>query len=668
MQGRAAGAVAFLRLKCGDLPLNPTPRNLLNSSRTLRSSLATICIATASCFAQDLPEGAAVNPGPANGNSSALISAPVRAPLSFALAGDLQPLRFEASLPAAVGMAVAGPGSDPAPAPSAQAISTRPYSSMHYQVGDNDRLGSTNVPMDSWIYPALERLAGMGYIPSQNVSIRPWTRQECLRQTREAEELVTSYGESPVLDEEAERLMSDLRKELEQPEDGDGIALESVYTRYGTIAGPALTDGFHFGQTWWNDFGRPLGRGSSVIAGFSARALYGRFFLYDRQELQQSPGALGLTPAQSVLFNQLDNVPFGTLVPGSFPVTPPAAAYTRQRPLELYAGVAFGGNALSFGKQELYWGPTTMGPWAFSSNAEPTYNLRLVATRPHPYPFFPNLGTYKFDIVFGKLSGHKYPARPYFNGQKVDLTFGNNLEVSFTRWSILWGVGHPMTLGSLKDNLFSSSSTSTGTYGYGDRSDPGDRKSDFDFRLHVPGLHKLVTLYADAYADDELNPIDAPRRVAWAPGIYLSHLPYLPHMDLRFEMSSSEELSRDEGGTRFFINNQYRDGNTNKGFLLGNAVGRDARAFEGRTSYWLSARSRVEVGYRQTKGGLAFLSGGSTISDGFLNASYAITPEWSAQLFSQYERFNIPSYLPGSHHNESGWLQITWNPKLHVPR
>ena len=46
---------------------------------------------------------------------------------------------------------------------------------------DPDTIGSTNVPMDSWIYPALERLAAMGLIPGQSISIRPWTRQECLR-------------------------------------------------------------------------------------------------------------------------------------------------------------------------------------------------------------------------------------------------------------------------------------------------------------------------------------------------------------------------------------------------------------------------------------------------------------------------------------------------------
>jgi hypothetical protein len=529
----------------------------------------------------------------------------------------------------------------------------------------SDQTGSTFVPMDSWIYPALERLGDMGLIPSQGLSIRPWTRQECRRQVQEAEDSLSDLDE-PDLRREAERLLPDLQRELQEPAGTATATLESSYVRAGTIAGPALTDGFHFGQTWWNDYGRPLGRGTSVIAGYSGRAVAGRFFFHVRQELQTDPGMPAVTPEIANLFNQLDNVPF--LFPGQpaipaavFRVPAPAlSASVRQRPLDLYAGVAFAGNELSFGKQELFWGPTTMGPWSFSANAEPTYNLRLVATRPHAFPFVPQLGSYRYDLVFGKLSGHRYPARPYFNGVKVELLFSRYLEMSFTRWSVLWGVGHPMTLHSLKENLFTESST--GTFVYGDRTDPGDRKSGFDFRLHVPGLSDYVTLYADSYADDEPNPIDAPRRVAWQPGIYVARVPYAPHADFRFEVASSEELSRDEGGTRFFINNQYRDSNTNKGFLLGNAVGRDGRALEGRIGYWLSAETRVEGGYRQNKGSDIFLPGGSTISDGFADGRVALHRDWSADAFVQYERFLVPSYMPGSRHNVSARLQLTWTP------
>lgn len=539
------------------------------------------------------------------------------------------------------------------------------------EVTDPDAIGSTNVPMDSWIYPALERLSSMGFIPGQSVAIRPWTRQECLRQLNIAEDnALNTHLSGPVEIREAQRLINDLHAELaSEGSSYESLALESVYARAGTIAGPALYDSFHFGQTWWNDFGRPLGRGTSAIAGYSLRAHEGRFFFYDRQELQHDPGRPAETPAINRLFNATDRISGGD--PVIQPV-PGHAALTRQRPIELYAGIAFDGNSLSLGKQELYWGPTTMGPLAFSSNAEPTYNLRFVSTRPHPLPFFHSLGTYRFDIVLGKLSGHSYPARPWYNGQKADFNFGDNLEISFTRWSLFWGVGHPITLHSFKANVFSFNSTGNyiGNVGsaYGDRTDPGDRKSNFDFRYRLPWLRKAVTLYADAYSDDDPNPIDAPRRAAWSPGIYFARLPWLPHMDLRVEAVSSTGLAKDFGGGHYFISGVYLDANTNKGFLLGNAIGRDARAIEGRTSYWFSARSRIEAGYRQNKGGTHFLPGGATISDGFVNGSYAISRHLEAQVFAQYERFLVPSYLPGPQHNTSGWIQLTWNPELHLRR
>ena len=539
---------------------------------------------------------------------------------------------------------------------------------------DPDTIGSTNVPMDSWIYPALERLAAMGFIPGQSVGIRPWTRAECLRQLRLAESLADlKDAYSPSLLAQARLLIADLHAELEAPPlYRASLNLESVYGRFGTIAGPALQDSYHFGQTWWNDFGRPLGRGSSAIAGFSFRAHDGRFFFFDRQELQHSPGNPAETPARNQLINMLDRIPIAN-APFIQPV-PGRSAFERQGAIELYGGVAFAGNALSLGKQELYWGPTTMGPLAFSSNAEPTYNLRFVSTRPHPFFLFPSLGTYRFDIVLGKLSGHSYPARPWYNGQKADFNFGDNLEISFTRWSIFWGVGHPITFHSFKANVFSFNSTGGGpgggggSLGYGDRDDPGDRKSNFDFSYRLPFLSRIVTLYADAYSDDDPSPIAAPRRAVWNPGIYFARLPFLPHMDLRVEAVSSEGLVEDFGGQHFFINNQYFDGNTNKGFMLGNAVGRDARAIEGTTSYWVSARTRIQAGYRQNKGGTLFLPGGATVTDGFVNSYFAINRHWEAQIFTQYERFLIPSYMNGSQHNTSGWIQIKWTPELSLHR
>ena len=520
--------------------------------------------------------------------------------------------------------------------------------------------------MDNWVYPALERLADLGYIPSQELGIRPWTRRECLRQANEAKQLLqaaeaaNSAVKTPSIRMEAMRLALDLENGLREIPTMDTAAVASIYARYGVIAGPALTDSFFFGQTWWNDYGRPLGRGSSALVGFSSFATRGRYFLDLRGEEQRDPGHIALTPRLAALETGLLYVPAG--VP---PITaqPAQPAYDRWRPLSLSAGAVFAGNALSFGKQELYWGPGVMGPMSFSRNAEPTYNLNFGSVHPHPLPLISSVGTYSFDLVFGKLSGHKYPARPYFNGAKLTLNIENTLELGFTRWSVLWGQGHPMTPGSLKNNLFSANSTGTGLYG--DRLDPGDRKSDFDFVLHPPGLRQYLTLYAEAYADDEPTPIDAPRRAAWAPGIYFPQLPFLPHNDLRVEVVSTEEMAKDEGGGRFFTNNNYLDANTNKGFLLGTAAGRDARAIEARLGWWSSARTHIEAGYRQTKGSHLFLPGGSTITDGFVNANWALRQEKDVllEVFLQQERFWVPSFDGAPQHNTSARIQITWFPK-----
>jgi hypothetical protein len=45
--------------------------------------------------------------------------------------------------------------------------------------GQKRMVGTPYVELDSWIYPAIERLAALGYIHSQFLGMRPWTRLEC---------------------------------------------------------------------------------------------------------------------------------------------------------------------------------------------------------------------------------------------------------------------------------------------------------------------------------------------------------------------------------------------------------------------------------------------------------------------------------------------------------
>lgn len=57
-----------------------------------------------------------------------------------------------------------------------------------------ERTGSPYIPMDSWVYPALDRLAALGLIPTQIAGLRPWTRAECRRQMVEAQDGLERRG------------------------------------------------------------------------------------------------------------------------------------------------------------------------------------------------------------------------------------------------------------------------------------------------------------------------------------------------------------------------------------------------------------------------------------------------------------------------------------------
>ena len=130
-----------------------------------------------------------------------------------------------------------------------------------------ENMGSPYVPLDSWIYPALERLAALGYIKTAYLGIRPWTRMECARMLEEAEPRIGDEddqdgGASPRIYGELSKEFSDETARLNGAANV-GASLDSIYTRVTNISGPPLRDGYHFGQTIVNDYGRPFGEGTN---------------------------------------------------------------------------------------------------------------------------------------------------------------------------------------------------------------------------------------------------------------------------------------------------------------------------------------------------------------------------------------------------------------------
>ncbi len=165
------------------------------------------------------------------------------------------------------------------------------------QEGPNQFPGSTYVPTDSWVYLAFDRLAALGYLHSAYEGTKPWSREQCKDLLRDAEENIARIvGSNTSIDFQTRDLVLALHREFAREEENsagsnDFVGLESVYARTLSASGPVLNDGYHFGQTYAYDFGRPFRRGTNFISGASASATYGNLFFYFSGEFQHSPAA-----------------------------------------------------------------------------------------------------------------------------------------------------------------------------------------------------------------------------------------------------------------------------------------------------------------------------------------------------------------------------------------
>src|SRR3989449_5288795 len=179
------------------------------------------------------------------------------------------------------------------------------------------------------------------------------------------------------------------------------LRLESVYTRVMSISGRPLTDGYHFGETIVNDFGRPFAQGANLTTGFSAAVQEGHFAIYVRGEYQHAPGVPALSEAVRTLISKVDQTPIQPAAP--FPET------NRFQLLDAYLALNFKNWQFSFGKQSLWWGPGLGGSLIFSNNAEPIPMMRLTRVVPFKLPALLGwLGPARVGPFFGQLSGHRF--------------------------------------------------------------------------------------------------------------------------------------------------------------------------------------------------------------------------------------------------------------------
>jgi hypothetical protein len=532
-----------------------------------------------------------------------------------------------------------------------------------------DRSGSVYIPVDNWIYPEMVRLYELGYVDTLFLGQRPWTRRSVLHALEGSQDDILR-GDS----EEAQGILDVMLHEFDT-ETGSGdrgrpvvYGTESAYTRLLGISGTPLRDSFHLGQTIVNDYGRPYESGFNAIAGFSTIAEAGRFSLYVRGEYQHSPSAIGYAPALANQLSLLDGI--GPYQPPNAPqATIPAGPIAAQNPfrfVEANLSYHLGGHEISFGKTDAWLGPAAGAAMGWSNNAENIYAFRINRVEPLFIPFLAKLiGPVRYDFFYGSLKGHTDPNSPYVHSESLSFSPAHDLQFGFERTIIFGGKDHaPVTLHTFLKGFFSTSATSPAVKLT--REDPGARFSTFHASYRLPWIRNYATLYVDSVVHDDISPIDAPRRAGFRTGFDISQFPGARKLEFRVEAVTTDPgVSTSNGGEFLYVEFVQKQGYTNKGVLMGDWIGREAKGGQAWLTYHLAPQEWIQFEYLNKKNAKDF-DEGTTQNQFKLTAVKRIGKEIELNGWVQYEAWKAPIYQPGRHTDTTAALQVTWFPKLHT--
>ena len=586
-------------------------------------------------------------------------------------------------------------------------------------------LGSPYIPVDSWVYPAMLRLYSLGFVDNVFLGLRPWTRSSVGRMMEQAGARIEDADEGAATDQAREiydALAHELRADSEGPcRSHQGTSrVESVYTTARSISGTPLHDSYHLGSTVINDYGRPYESGFNDYTGASGYAIAGRFVLHVRGEFDGAPSADGYNQELSHALSIVDDTTFcmngavwnqTTLCDGSTPYNQatipmgPIASTAKLNLIEAYASYRVLNHEISFGRQDEWLGPGMGGGMAYSNNAANIYSFRINRVEPLTIPLLSRLtGPFRYDFMIGALRGHTYmpnpnypssgadvinPGDPWVHLEKISFRPTENLEFGFERTVIWAGKGHgAVNVESFLRSFFSVASPSSAQKN--GPKDPGARFAAFDFSYRLPFVRKWLTLYTDSEVHDDISPADAPRRAAYRPGLYLSHVPGIARLDLRVEGVSTDPSSDNNArqyGYFMYIEGVQRQGYTNQGQLFGDWIGREDKGGQAWITWHLSGNEMIQAGYRNQKAASYFipgsatqtftgptcppsdspclLAGGTTLNDFNVRVVKRLARNFEIDGNFAYERWKAPIYtqVGGQQSVTNTTIQLTWFPE-----
>lgn len=433
---------------------------------------------------------------------------------------------------------------------------------------------SPPLPLHSPLYPALDKLAAMGWIDGGLHGTRPYTRSEAARMTAEA---IQRLGTPLPRHAMARELVAELRGELAEELTHYGLGAADLAGSYlrpmrevelrqlfrdgpdSSFAAPGIVAGQFALDV--NQNGKPLGDDGRLELTVAGEARVGRSLLfYWRPQLLNEQGGDG---SETEL--RLED---GALSLDLGPVT------------------------LSAGRQALWWGPGRRGSLILTNNAEPLDMVRITNPTPVLLPgFLQALGPLRFDFFVSRLEDDRAVPEPYFGGFRLDLKPLPWLELGLSRTALVGGDGR-------SDPEWSDLLTLIGGENLSSNDDSSNSLGSLDLRLRLPLLSGLE-LYGELGSEDDDGGFSS--ELGYLGGLYLPAIGPEGRYSLRYEYV---DLSgQEQNFLGWYRHAVYQSGYTYRGVIPGHPAGSLSREHAVEMDARIDAAWRVTLGFaRQERG------------------------------------------------------------------
>jgi hypothetical protein len=448
-------------------------------------------------------------------------------------------------------------------------------------------LPSANIPLDSWVYPALDKLSGLGLIDSALQGSRPYTRMEAARQTLEASRNNQRRTMPPVARQLIRRLEMELHQQLVELGELEGIPATTYFKpladwqlRYinkdgenssYAVQGPQVPGGRVDARQYalnYNNFGIEYEDDHNAQLVFETEARLGTWLFMNLRPLllyHDTPQ----TGDDSSTFKLLE----GTVALGLGPLE------------------------FSVGRQSLWWGQGRHGSLVLTNNAKPLDMLRLTNPNPGLLPWvFEALGPLRFDLFLGRLEEDRVVPEPYFGGLRVEFKPFPWLSLAGSRTVMFGGDGRPKV-------EFSDFLTIIGGENLSGSEDTSNSVAAIDVRLKIPALWGME-LYGEVGGEDEadaLGFIPFISNKAYVGGVYLPQVEPSGRASLRLEYADLSYIA--SNSPVWYRHGIYQSGYTYENKIMGHHAGGGAEDIFAELEILLPRDLSLKIGYNyETRG------------------------------------------------------------------